>query len=82
MMPDLRPLAPILTPHLTDDQIAGLTLTLREWAGVDWLDATVDDLQEARFHQRLYLNALERDRVRRLAAAGVVDLTAYRKARR
>lgn len=82
MMPDLRPLAPILTPELTDEQIAGLTQTLLEWAGVDWLDATVDDLREARFHQRLYLDALERERADRHAAVGVIDLAAYRKARR
>ena len=81
-MPDLRPLAPILTPELSDEQIAGVAEVLREWAGVDWLDATVDDLREARFHQRLYLDALERERADRHAAAGVIDLTDYRKARR
>ena len=80
-MTDSRPLAPILTPELTDDQIAGVAEVLREWAGVEWLDATVDDLREARFHQRLFLDALERDRAARHAAAGVVDLTAYRKGR-
>lgn len=81
-MPDTRPLAPILTPSLTDDQVLELAALLREWAGVDWIDATVDDLREARFHQTLYLDALERERVRLLAAAGVVDLTTYRKVRR
>lgn len=82
MMPDTRPLAPILAEALTDQQIAGVAEVLREWAGVDWLDATVDDLREARFHQRLYLDALERERADRHAAIGVIDLAAYRKARR
>lgn len=80
-MPDTRPIAPILTPSLTDDQVLELALLLREWAGVDWLDATVDDLREARFHQSLYLNALENERTRRLAAAGIADLTAWLKGR-
>ena len=78
-MPDLRPLAPILTPSLTDAQVLELAQVLREWAGDDWIDATVDDLQEALFHQRLYLAALEREQAQRHATAGVIDLAAYRK---
>lgn len=82
MMPDLRPLAPILEPALTERQIQGVAEVVLEWAGARWDQATVDDLRHARRSQRLYLEALERERAARHTDAGVVDLTAYRKARR
>lgn len=81
-MTDPRPLAPILAHTMSDDQITEIAHLLREWAGVDWLDATVDDLREARLHQQLYLDALEHVRVQRLAEAGIVALDQWRKGRR
>ena len=44
--------------------------------------ALAEDLAEARAHQKIYLDALEKQHARRHAAAGVVSLAAYRKARR
>lgn len=82
MMPDLRPLAPILDGHLSADDLAAIGDVLHEWAGVGLHQATVDDLTEARAHQKIYLDALEKQHARRHAAAGVVSLAAYRKARR
>ncbi|MBB1032558.1 hypothetical protein G6027_17090 [Dietzia sp. SLG310A2-38A2] len=81
-MPDSRLLAPILEGHMTETQLAGIGDILHEWAGVGLHQATVDDLTEARAHQKIYLDALEKQHARRHAAAGVVSLAAYRKARR
>lgn len=81
-MPDTRPLAPILAPSMTRAQVSGVAELLREWAGVDWLEATVDDLREARHHQQLYVAALERERARRLDSTGVIDLNDWREKRR
>lgn len=80
-MPDTRPLWPILTPAMTDEQLEGVAEVLLEWSGVEPLDATVDDLQHARVHQKRYLDALERERAQRLTSAGVVDLAAWREGR-
>lgn len=81
-MPDTRLLAPILTPSMTEEQLQGVAEVVLEWAGAKWHQATVDDLRHARAHQKRYLDALERDRATRHTAAGVVDLTAYRKGHR
>lgn len=81
-MPDTRLLAPILTPAMTEEELQGVAEVILEWAGVEWHQATVDDLLEARFHQQLYLDALENARVQQLAEAGVVALDEWRKGKR
>lgn len=73
-MPDLRPLAPLVTGRMSTESLDALDATLIEWAGVPLHSATVDDLNAATRSLGLFRDAAINAYADQLAAAGMDDI--------